>query len=341
VPLLDSPRFSLRDVAFDEIDRKIGEVGHVVLTDVWNPRYLQRLQERVERKFKADDQAYEGRFDEFPDGVIDNYLGSHANLELLPDWTTEQGRQEAHAFDDEFYTELARSGLPALFRYLLSGDFVASRTERVIRRADPAFPARFTGLHRDGQLRSCSTRGLHSDREFTIWSPLQACVEDDIPRLLLLHRGEGHEDLFREDEQIEVESKRYLPVELRPVQPRDEAAYLEQVGDSIHPFFDRVFAARRCYAPPVPLGSVVLFEHNTDHGTYWRPAMTRPRYSVDFRVVGEYQRDRANWKYDGMIYRTARFPEAVMPGFHPLRRWPWLRPYVSPFLGVISRWVRS
>ena len=40
------------------------------------------------------------------------------------------------------------------------------------------------------------------------------------------------------------------------------------------------------YAPIVPRGSIVLFSGGVVHGTYLPKAWTRPRYSLDMRVVG-------------------------------------------------------
>jgi hypothetical protein len=69
----------------------------------------------------------------------------------------------------------------------------------------------------------------------------------------------------------------------------------------------RLFAARRCYAPPVPLGGAILFEHDVMHASYLRPGMTRARYSLDFRAVGEYEVDEANRPYSGKLFRRRNF----------------------------------
>src|SRR5262249_5244731 len=245
---LESPRFSLRTAAFADIEKTLNELGHVVLDDAWNPQYLENLQAGAKARFEADDARMNGHFGQFPNEVVEMYLGGHSTLEQIATITG----KNFEVLDREFYSEFERTGLPALLRHLLRGHFVLDRSERVVRRTDPRYPVRFTGLHYDGQLHSCARRGLNSQREFTLWTPLVTCVDDQTPRLLLLHRGDAVDFAAKE-------AGGFDPIQLKPRQVRDEEQYLAKVG-SLDEQFERIYRERRCYAPPVPLGSAVLFE---------------------------------------------------------------------------------
>ena len=275
----DSPRFNLREASLAEIEQSINDVGHVVLDGLWNHKFLSRLHDFAVTNFTTSSE----RATHF-DGVLPADL------------------------DREFFTEFERSGLPALVRHLLSGDFVVSQTERVVRRADATVPAQFSGLHMDGQLRYCSDRGIHSKREFTIWTALQDCTGDDTPRLLLLQRGDTFADVFSSQEAVADEGNTYFPIELRP---QMEAAGLEAAADRLDQMFERLYEAKRCYAPPIPFGSAVLFEHNIVHGSYRRRNMVMPRHSLDFRVVGVYRTARANARYQGVAFRSSGVPRGL------------------------------
>jgi hypothetical protein len=275
-----SARFDLRTPpAFKQIETTIDAVGHVVLDNLWNPEFLARLHDFAQENFVSS-----------PHGA------THFDDALPPE------------IDREFFLEFERSGVPALLRNLLSGDFVVSRTERVLRRADASVPAQFSGLHRDGQLQPCAKRGINSQREFTIWTPLQDCTGDSTPRLLLLHRGDEFADVFSKEELVADEGTGYLPIALRP---QLAAAAIEGSPDRVDRMFERLYAARRCYAPPVPLGSAVLFDHNIVHGSYRHRGMTTPRYSLDFRVVGIYRLSHANARYQGVAFRSSAVPSGT------------------------------
>jgi hypothetical protein len=299
----DSPRASLRTADFKDIDNSLANVGHVVLDDVWNTRFLSDLCVAADRKFCADDARFKGRYEEFSEGEIDQYLGNHAALESLD-----------AASDEEFFEEFERTGLPAMMRRLFSGSFVLGRSERVVRRTDPQFPIRFTGLHADGQLGFCSSRGLRSKRELTLWTPLLNCTDDVTPRLLLLHRGETFNGLFDDEKVLSENNVEHLPIQLRPHQTRNESNQIE-VAQKVHNQFDRLFEVRRCYAPKLPLGSAILFEHSTVHGSYTRPSMSTARYSFDCRFVGEYKRTDENAVFSGKLFGMQEFPPKPQPGF--------------------------
>jgi hypothetical protein len=183
---------------------------------------------------------------------------------------------------------------------------VVGRSERVIRRLDPSHPLRFTGLHCDGQLKAMSEAGLRSQRELTLWSPLQDCTDDTISRLLVMHRGDTYGSVMTAQDLREIEGATYLPVQLRPYQVRNEQKWLAgSLPEDIETMYDRVFAGTRCYAPYVRFGSSVLFDCNIWHGSYFRRTMTRARYSLDFRTVGQYTRNEKNAMYSGELFDSA------------------------------------
>jgi hypothetical protein len=299
----ESPRCSLRTASFSDVERTLDEIGHVVLDEAWNYRYLEALHTRAKSKFEADDALYDGRFDQFPASLIEQYLGGHTNLDEIVAAAAHDDRLASiKAADNEFFFEFERSGLPALLRHLLNGNFILGRSERVIRRADPRFEVRFTGLHQDGQLRYCSSRGVNSRREFTIWTPLQPCVGDDTPRLLLLHRRE---------QRLEIDGDIHKITLLKQEQVRDERTYLTEIG-SIDEQFDRIYRRYQCFAPRIPIGSVVLFEHCVQHGSYRTSTMKTPRYSVDCRAVGEYRKTKENAGYGGVMFSSATYPSPTL-----------------------------
>jgi hypothetical protein len=283
----ESPRFSLRSAKLAEIDAAISEIGHAVIDDVWNPSFLSTVHALARKKYEDDDRRYLGHFSDYPKAVIDVYLGSCNYLESV---------SNGQDLREIYFSELDRSGLPALLRELLKGDFFVDESERVIRRTDPRFPLRFIGLHKDGQVGPCSRAGINSKRELTIWTPLQDCTDDDTPRLLLLHRGDDIYDLMSADE--------LAPVVLHA----DVQKFETSSGSLADGAFDRIYEARRCYAPKVPLGSCIIFEHDIVHGAFRTSKMQTPRYSLDFRIVGRYRPTLANGTYKGILYRSADFP---------------------------------
>jgi hypothetical protein len=276
---LESPRFDLRAAALSDVETALETIGHAVLDGLWNQPFLTRLRIFAQDNFAAS-----------PGGA------THWDGTLPP------------ALDHEFFLELERTGLPALQRHLMGGDFVVSRTERVIRRADATIPAQFSGLHRDGQLRYCSERGINSKREVTIWTPLQDCSDDGTPRLLLLRRGQNFDDVFSTRETVSDEGNTYLPIGLRP---QLAATGLEAAADRVDAMFEQLYVAKDCYAPHVPFGSAVIFNHDVVHGSYRHRGMTTPRYSLDFRTVGVYRPSRANARYEGVAFNTHNVPAGL------------------------------
>lgn len=267
----DSPRFLARNASLRGIAKAIDRVGHVVIDGLWDPSFVRGLQRFSEPHFAADPSE-----------------ATHlpGDLRCLSGWN-EQG----------FVDAIEQSRLPRILHHLLRGDVVVSHNEHVIRRADAKVTGLFSGLHYDGQLRPCSDEGINSKREFTIWTPLVDCTTEDTPRLLLLARGQTFTDVFGVDELVSDEGVKYWPLQLRPTLASEG---LNSV--SLDQLFERLYAAKQCYAPHVPIGSAILFEHNITHGSYRRGKMKNPRSSMDFRAVGVYRETDANRHYSGTAF---------------------------------------
>lgn len=270
-----SPRFSLRTAPFDEIERAIADVGHVVLDDAWNPAFLDRLLAAAKGRVTAEAATLFDLFD---------------------------ARDDGKACDREFYSEFRRAGFPALLEFLFDGDFVLQRNERVIRFVDPQQPVKFTGLHNDHQLENCFNAGIKSKRGVTIWTPLQPCTDDRISRLLLLHRGDDYHDAPPQIYLHKDETKTYGP----------DRSGLESAD--LDAMFRRVYESKTCYAPYIPLGSSIIFDSDTVHASYRTAGMTERRYSIDCRAVGEYKVDASNGHFNGVIFRAADFPGPSVRG---------------------------
>jgi hypothetical protein len=54
----------------------------------------------------------------------------------------------------------------------------------------------------------------------------------------------------------------------------------------------------------VPFGSSIIFEAGVFHASYMSDGMTVPRFSLDFRSIGDFQRTAANRNYIGRTFRA-------------------------------------
>ncbi|MGH6967670.1 MAG: hypothetical protein ACREEN_01005 [Stellaceae bacterium] len=273
----DSPRFSLRTADFCEIDSAIENVGHAVLEDVWNPLFIAAMLAAAKQKYAGDDAYYSEKLDKLPLGKKGTYLQGVTNL--------------PSDFHDTFDRELERSGITALLRQLFHGSFVIDRSERAIRRVDPAMPVMFTGLHHDHQLEPCIAAGKRSHRAVTMWTPLHACLDDLTPRLLLLRKGQTLSDGF-------------APA----IRLGGSLGYMDANSAQFSTAFDRIYEAFDCFAPRVPSGGMIIFDHRVVHGTYRTPPMTTTRYSIDCRAVGEYRVSVRTFGFSGMRAQFSEYP---------------------------------
>jgi hypothetical protein len=291
---MDSPRFSFRTADFSATEHALRTIGHVVLDDVWNTRFLSDLRVHGKQRFEADDHRHENGE---PLQDINGYMGGELGLQALFG-PSEAELAEGTKYCEQLSVEFARSGLPSLLRQLLGGTCVLGHSVVSLRRIDPHFPVRFIGLHRDGQLNKCSFYGKTSRLEFTLWTPLQDCDNEDVPRLLLLHRRETIDD-------VSDDTKDILLLHTDPIKEKD---YLSKAGNNVDQFFDWLFREKDCYAPHVPLGSAVLFDHRVVHGSYRTDAMKLPRYSIDMRMVSEFRTTQENCDFVGTAFRAAKYP---------------------------------
>lgn len=284
---LTSPRFSLRTVEIGEVEQALQEIGHVVLDDVWRLSYLEHLHSCAER-------AYE---------LLADRLAEAADPTVVRVFSRLRGSEE-----EEFLLELERSGLLAVLRALVGGDVVINQGHHVVRRQDPALRGGMTFQipHTDTQL---SGSGVHG-RTLTVWTPLVDCTDDRRSRLLLLHRRETTEGLFWEQERAGY---------LYATNP------LERERERVEAEYSRIYADRQCYAPPVKLGSIVLFEAHVFHGTYFSADMDQVRYSMDFRLSGTYtpspklSPEQISEYLSGVIWRRGAYVGEGVPdaGSHP------------------------
>jgi hypothetical protein len=288
----DSPRFSLRTADFAEIDRAIADVGHAVVTDVWNRYFLAEAASTAAKSFAIDDSnvsllAANGQIGSYIGGVTGRFgVGS----------------------DETFFLELERTGLISLLRILLKSDPIIDFSERATRRVDPNVPARFTGLHRDHQLDGKAARGLASKRALTLWTPLCDCLDEDTPRLVLLHC----------DDVLEQRSPREVMLSgLHDPKLADRASAAE-----LDAMFDSIYAETRCYAPHVPLGGLIAFDNRTVHGSYRRAGMRKVRYSFDIRAHGMYSQIKND--SPGVRFQSAVYPPWPQHWTKPWK-WPKLR----------------
>jgi hypothetical protein len=66
------------------------------------------------------------------------------------------------------------------------------------------------------------------------------------------------------------------------------------------------FGAEKCWHPEFDAGDAIVFHHFTHHRTYYTPAMTRRRLSIEFRVLGEAQPGKPGLliRRDGSVQRV-------------------------------------
>lgn len=311
---IEGLRFDLRNSTTQEIADALHENGHVVIDNVWNKHYLQKLYNFTSERYNSDDKKYEGNFDKYPNTTIDSYLGNHLDFEQL---CHQAGGYDAN-IESMLFEEFEKTGLQSIFRALLKGPFFFGRSERVVRRADPKFKLRFTGLHADGQLGACSNEGINSKDEYTLWTPLVDCTDDLTPRLLLLHKEEKiFNDLFENELINKGDSSQHSLVQLRPYQIIDEKKFLEKNQEEIYKSFEKLFIHKQCFAPYVPLGSVVIFDRKVVHGTYINKLMNKPRYSLDCRFTGVFKITKLNRMFSGRLYpNNLSYPNSRIHRIH-------------------------
>lgn len=296
----NSPRIDLRNGDLNDAEKYLSTIGHVVLDNVWNINYLEEIYLRSKQRYQNDDERFSGRFEDFASTTIDTYLGGHLDFNELKNEVVSDYSKDV---EDQFFIEYQRAGLTPLMHLLFQGSFMVGKSERVVRRADPKFPVRFTGLHADGQLGACSQMGLRSKRELTLWTPLNSVQDDSRPRLLLLDKKEtSFLDIFEAEELLEESNVKYLPIQLKPFQIKSEDDYWAINKKKITEYYSRIFKYKSCYAPYLPLGSAILFSKEIIHGSYILETMKESRYSFDVRHVGEFKINKHNSKYAGVVF---------------------------------------
>lgn len=294
-----SPRFDLRTAEQSRITAAIAETGHCVLDGAWNIAYLDSLLTKSKRYFDEMDERYRRDPDALSFGERAQYHGHFAGTHYV---TSER----------DFQFELERSGLTAILRGLLNGDFVSAESERVIRRAIPSSSLSYVGLHRDFQLDKLAARSRNRTRGvLTVWSPLCDCTGERISRLLLLQAGFNPLDVLSDEDFVEVEGRRFPVIALRPVSVLNEAEYPDLTG-RVRTALRKLYATGQAFSPPVSVGSCVIFHSEVWHGSYIPETWSEPRINIDFRVVGDYRVSRDNWRYRGTLFRSRPKPSRVI-----------------------------
>ena len=318
-----SPRIDFRSASFADIDAALKDPGHVVLDNVWNTSFLDEIRQIASERFEQDDEK-RNRGESLED--LNGYMGGELSIGVF---------RNGPEYNRRLFVEFERSGLPALMRYLFEGPFVLGQSGASARRVDPRFPVRFTGLHHDGQLKYCSSVGLNTNRELTLWTPLVDCTDDRKPRLLLLNKKYDIDDIFEDEEKIRSNGVEFLPVALNLDPIGAERAYKEKTGGSLDGLFARVFAEKECYAPYVAKGSIVLFDHRVVHGSYRTDHMTTPRYSFDMRLVGEFKTTWENCEFVGTVYRSETYPDHGLTYF--AKKMAFRAKLMSEFVRLVPR----
>jgi ectoine hydroxylase-related dioxygenase (phytanoyl-CoA dioxygenase family) len=114
-------------------------------------------------------------------------------------------------------------------------------------------------------------------------------------------------------------SSQHSLVQLRPHQIIDEKEFLEKNQEKIFKSFEKLFLNKLCFAPYVPLGSVVIFERRVIHGTYVTKTMNKPRYSLDCRFTGTFNITKLNRMYSGRLYpNIINYPNSRIHRMHTL-----------------------
>lgn len=311
VPFLvgQSPRFDLQLATYIEIETALSDVGHCVLEGVFNEEYIAKLRSGVERYYKNQDELFSKNLSGLSLADIDRHISSfdgfHNIADAIDDISNMWGgsrRRKRHL--RTFLNNVKRSRIVSVFQYLFGDEFVVFQSEHCVRRLDPAYPLRFNGVHCDGQLGAASSKGINTQRELTVWAPLQHVMDDNCSRLLLFKRGVNFDEvtfegrpLFSTENLIEERGIQFSPIQLKPAQILDESDENVQLNTNL---IDRIFRSvyqaleGRCYAPKLRAGDVILFERDIYHGSFWHSSMTKPRYSMDFRVTGKFLREKEN-----------------------------------------------
>ena len=149
----------------------------------------------------------------------------------------------------------------------------------------------------------------------TIWTPLSSCTDRKTPRLLLLdqkHSQTEVEELLEESKNINLKKNNLLIffVFIKPYQIKEEFKLnlirkltfekfrkpyqikkeldLNLIRKLTFEKFRKIYKSKKCFAPYIPLGSSIVFKNNVLHGSFITEEMKNVRYSMDFRVCGDF-----------------------------------------------------
>ena len=126
----------------------------------------------------------------------------------------------------------------------------------------------------------------------TVWTPLSNCTDKKTPRLLLLdqkHSQTEIEKLLEENENVNLKKNNLgnFFVFIKPYQIKEELD-LNLIRKLTFKKFKKIYESKKCFAPYIPLGSSIVFKNNVLHGSFITKEMKNVRYSMDFRVCGDF-----------------------------------------------------
>lgn len=300
-----SPVYGLDPQHFPAITEGLNSIGHVIIKDVFDPEILDCLKSYCDHQFLKQDIAH--KHNKISQDTLDLYLAN--TLGLDPDAR------------NLFFQCFDESGVEKLLRHLVHGDAAVYLMEHNMRRVDPKFPLRQFGLHYDGQMRSYSQYGLTSDREYTMWIPLQD-VGQDASRLMLVDRSVTFADMPND---------LVRAIQLRPYLDRDESganlgAKLSTHDSYLIKLLDLL--GTKVYAPAMKCGSAVIFDSLTVlHGSFFHSGIIRARCSIDIRFSSDFDKSKVDpsmhvtayiYRKDGM---KGQWSSCSHKKWSPMRLW--------------------
>src|SRR3990167_5990861 len=292
MPLLESCRFRIKPKTINQIVESIESTGLCVIEKVWDQLFLKELCQHGNSLFKLKDKAIQKN--NLSTTEIPQYFGAFYSI-------------EDHVMDEEFYTCILQSKFPYLFKKLFNGDFALMRNERVLRRVDPIFPLRFSAFHTDGQLKDLACRGLHSKREFTIWTPLVNVVDDKTPRLMLIDKKdtENFKDFYMNNAitlpnqvKVRIHVLSTLNIDL-------EKKYQPELLIKRKEIYSQITYRFLCYAPKIKLGDCIIFDRDIWHSSFIPENFSKKRISLDYRIVGDHI-PTEDMRFDGKFFRSKK-----------------------------------
>lgn len=286
-----SPEIDLENFKLEEFNEKFSQHEHIIVKNSFENKFLNSLKKLSEQYYSILDKNYENQL--IPSHEINQYFGSFQSLRKVC--------QKKQKIVNEFFKLFLNSNLSKLFFHYFKGNFFVAESENCIRRANGKYFLRSTGMHKDGQLSLISSQGVNSKNELTIWTPLNNCIDENTPRLLLLDKNEEIHNVLNNQDYFEDDGIKYASIQLKPFAYTNEKKFQNR-EKKILQTYKKIFKKSKCFAPYISLGSSIIFSQRIWHGSYILPKMKIERHSMDFRVCGEYIKNSNNKNVEGYNY---------------------------------------